>query len=306
MTRIVFMGTPQFAVPTLQALAARYTIVGVVTQPDRPAGRGRTLQPSPVRQIAEALGIPVQTPRRLSRKASFAALAELQPDLIVVAAFGQILRQNVLDLPPWGCINVHGSILPRHRGAAPIAAAILAGDTQTGITIMRMDAGIDTGPTLSARVIPITPTHTTATLAAELAEVGAELLVETLPAYLSGDLLPQSQDDAGATYAPMLTKADGKLDFSQPAAYLARQVRAMTPWPGTHALLDGQPLKIQQATAQPGDASPGLVVKHHKAIAVGTAEGLLRLDLIQPPGKKPMDARAYANGRPDFIGAILQ
>ncbi len=305
MLKVVFMGTPDFAVPTLRALLAHYHVAAVITQPDRPAGRGRKLHPSAVRQAAEASGIAVQTPPRLRKPQAFEALAALAPDLIVVAAFGQILRQNVLDLPRYGCINVHGSLLPRHRGAAPVAAAILAGDEQVGVTILKMDAGIDTGPTLGKHAIFIRPGHTTATLTIDLAGLGAALLIDTLPGYLSGELQPQPQDDALATYAPMLTKADGKLDFTQPAGDLARQVRAMAPWPGTFAMLGAQRLKVLQASAQPGTAMPGLVVKHNKAVAVGTGAGLLQLDIIQPPGKKAMAASAYANGRPEFVGAVL-
>src|SRR4051812_47649044 len=214
MTRLIFMGTPDFAVPTLQALidSPHYDVVGVVTQPDRPAGRGKTVQQSPIKQVATAAGIPIIQPEKLKAPGVIDQLQSWQPDLIVVAAFGQILRQNVLDLPRFGCINVHASLLPRWRGAAPIQAAIRAGDSQTGITIMKMDAGLDTGPMLRQRAIPIEPTDTGQTLHDKLAAVGGPLLIETLGPYLRGEIQPQVQDESGQTYAPMLKKEDGAID----------------------------------------------------------------------------------------------
>lgn len=300
------MGTPEFAVPTLNALiAAGYPLVGVVTQPDRPAGRGRAVQPSPVKQAALARNIPVFTPKSLKKPEAAAFLVDLQPDLIVVAAFGMILRPHVLDLPRYGCINVHASLLPRHRGAAPISAAILLGDAETGVTIMVMDEGLDTGDMLSKRSLPIRPDDTTGTLTERLAEIGGDLLVKTLAGYLAGTLKPMPQTDFGATYAPMLKKEDGLLNFHRPADFLARKVRAMLPWPGAYCYRDGQVLKIITATAIPGDEPEGEVVRVGKAIAVGAGHGLLRLDEIQPSGKKPMPATAYANGDPSFVGTVL-
>ena len=215
--RIVFMGSPDFAIPTLEALAARYSVIGSVTQPDRPAGRGGTLKPPAVKSAALRLGIPVIQPEKLRAPEAMAQLQAWAPDLIVVAAFGQILRPAVLDLPRFGCINVHGSLLPRGRGAAPIQAAILNGDKETGITIMKMDPGVDTGPILSQRAIPIAPDETGGSLFEKMATIGAELLLETLPKYLSGEIQPRPQPEEGATYAPMLKKEDGLLDFTRPS-----------------------------------------------------------------------------------------
>jgi len=253
------MGTPEFAVPTLTALieAPSLDVVGIVTQPDRPAGRGRRLTPSPVKRVALERGLPLMQPRSLHTPEALAQLATWRPDVIVVAAFGQILRQDVLDLPPHGCLNVHASLLPRWRGAAPVAAAILAGDEVTGVTIMRMDAGLDTGPILAQREEPIRPDDTRA----------AALLVETLPVYLAGDLLPRPQPEEGVTYARQLRKEDGRLegvtyarqlrkedgrlDWSHSAIELDRRVRAFTPQPGAFTLWRGRRLKVLRAVPLP-------------------------------------------------------
>jgi methionyl-tRNA formyltransferase len=297
MPKIVFMGSPEFALPTLKALAAAYHVAGVVTQPDQPAGRGRALTPPPVKQLALALGLPIIQPERLRQPEAMQQLQDWAPDLIVVAAFGQILRPSVLDLPRFGCVNVHASLLPRWRGAAPIQAAILQGDAETGITIMCMDPGIDTGPLLSQRAIPILPEDTGGSLGQRLALLGAELLIETLPGYLSSALQPRPQPEQGATYAPMLSKADGALDFSRPAAHLARQVRAFQPWPGAYTLWQGQPLKIIRAHAVEAPCgAPGATTVHHHLPAFCTGAGLLLIDEIQPAGKKPMPGQAFLQG----------
>lgn len=299
------MGSPEFAVPSLRVLAAAYTVVGVVTQPDRPAGRGRKLQPSAVRTAAAELEIPTITPQRLQQEDALQQLREWQPAVIVVAAFGQILKPAVLELPAYGCVNVHASLLPRHRGAAPVAAAILAGDEKTGITMMKMDPGLDTGPILAQRSIAIQPAHTGGTLTAALAELGATLISDTLPEYLSGAISPQPQDEAYATYAPRLKKIDGRIDWKQSAETIARQVRALHPWPGTFAMLAGQPMKIRAAITKEGTAPPGAVVASDTDIAVGTGEDLLQLEIIQPAGKRAMQALDYLRGAPDFAGALL-
>jgi methionyl-tRNA formyltransferase len=299
-THIVFMGSPEFALPTLQTLAAHYPVVGVITQPDQPAGRGRVMTPPPIKTLAEHLGLPVIQPRRLRAPEPMAQLHAWNPDLIVVAAFGQILRANVLDLPPHGCLNVHASLLPRWRGAAPIQAAILHGDAETGVTIMKMDPGIDTGPTLARRALPISPTDTAETLSTQLAHLGADLLLETLPAYLRGTLLPQPQDDTHATYAPMLKKEDGALDFTHPAEALARKVRAYNPWPGAYLEWAGGTLKVHRAHAEEGTPTTGPLTRVGKLPAVGTAEGFLVLDEVQPPGKKPMPGQVFLNGARDW------
>ena len=222
------------------------------------------------------------------------------PDLIVVAAFGQILRQEVLDLPRFGCINVHGSILPRWRGASPIQAAILAGDRETGISIMKMDIGIDTGPILSQRYVPIDPQETSGTLFARLAPIGAKLLAETLPKYLSGEISPMPQPDEGATYTKMLKKEAGLLDFSQPAAALERQVRAFDPWPGAFIQYNGNPLRIEKASVAEGTSEPGLFLVHQGKPAIGTAEGVLVLEVVRPAGKKSMPGKAFLAGARDW------
>lgn len=299
-TRVVFMGSPDFSLPTLRALAQYYDVVGVVTQPDRPAGRGKQLTPPPVKELAEQLGIPIIQPPKLRRPEAMEQLHAWQPDLIVVAAFGQILRQDVLDLPPHGCINVHASLLPRWRGASPIQAAILHGDAETGVTIMCMDKGMDTGDILSQRAIPIAPDDTAATLSDKLSALGGELLIETLPAYLSGELQPQKQPEEGVTVVSLIQKADGELDFSKPVAALERQVRGFNPWPGSFTQWKSQPLKVHRAHRAAGQATPGsrLVVDGLPAIAA--ADGLLVFDELQPAGKRPMGGLDFLRGARDW------
>ncbi len=305
--RIVFMGSPDFAIPALRALAASggdkprpYDVIGVVTQPDRPAGRGRTLVPPAVKLAAQALGLPVIQPERLRTPDAMEQLRAWAPDVIVVAAFGQILRAEVLDLPCYGCLNVHASLLPRGRGAAPIQAAILAGDAETGVTIMKMDAGVDTGPLLSQRSIPILPGDTAGSLFGKLSRLGAELLLETLPLYLSGEIQPQPQDDSHSTYAPLLKKEDGLLDFNRPAEELERRVRAVNPWPGAFMLWLGAPLKIHRAHAFTAKAESGKHLIHQGLPAIGTTDGLLVFDELQPAGKKPMSGKAFLAGVRDW------
>jgi len=294
---VVFMGSPEFALPSLQALAENYQVVGVITQPDRPAGRGRQLTPPPVKTLALALGIEVIQPERLRQPEAQEKLRDWSPDLIVVTAFGQILRQNVLDLPRFGCINVHASLLPRWRGAAPIQAALLNGDTVTGATIMRMDPGIDTGPILSQCQITILPEDTAGSLAPRLAEAGAALLIETLPAYLSGHLQPQPQDDSQAIYAPMLKKEHGILDFSQSASALENRVRAFNPWPGAVIQWAGQPLKVHTARALSAPiAVPGKRSVIDGLPAIAAADGWLLLEEVQPAGKRVMSGATFLLG----------
>ena len=295
------MGSPDFAVPCLEALAGSYPVVGVVTQPDRPAGRGGSLRPPAVKEAALRLGLPVIQPEKLRQPEALEQLARWAPDVIVVAAFGQILRPNVLDLPRYGCVNVHGSLLPRWRGAAPLQAAILAGDRETGITIMKMDPGVDTGPILSQRALPIAADETGGSLFVRMAQLGADLLLETLPRYLAGELGPRPQPEQGATYAPMLKKEDGLLDLTRPAVELERRVRAMHPWPGAYFVWQGQPVKVLRAVLRE-QASPGagrrLVVDGLPAL--GTGEGLLLLQEVQPAGKKPMPGKAFLAGARDW------
>ena len=295
--KIVFMGSPDFAAVALKYLAQNFNVVGVVTQPDQRAGRGKKLVSPAVKTMADELNIPSLQPRRVRDEESMDALRRFAPDLIVVAAYGQILRPELLQLPPLGCINIHGSLLPRWRGAAPIQASILAGDAETGITIMMMDEGVDTGDMLNKRSLPIADDDTAGTLFDKLAPLGAELLVETLPKYLSGELKPQPQPEEGATYAKMLKKEDGCLDFSQSAEELERRVRAFSPWPGTFFEWEGAPLKVHRAHVD-GRKSPGNGIKLtvEGVPAIGTAEGVLVLDQIQPAGKKPMDGKSFLAG----------
>jgi methionyl-tRNA formyltransferase len=308
MARIAFMGTPDFAVPTLRALARRFEVVGVVTQPDRPAGRGRRIRRPSAAQVADELGLSVFQPKTLRAPETVAYLAAWQPDVIVVAAFGQILRPEVFDLPSYGTLNVHASLLPRWRGAAPIQHAIRAGDAQTGVTIMLVDAGMDTGPILSQRATPIRPDETGASLHNRLAELGAELLIETLPGYLAGDIKPRSQPEEGVTLAPSLSKQDGEIDWTLPAEEIDRMVRAYDPWPGTFTYWGSDPLKVLAgAPLEPAGKpdAPGRLVMLDDAPAAWTGRGLYRLDRLQPPGKGPMSGKAFVAGRPEAPGSRL-
>jgi methionyl-tRNA formyltransferase len=308
MARIVFMGTPPFAVPALNMLAEAHQVAGVVTQPDRPAGRGRGVRHSAVKRAALELGLPTFQPRSLRTDEAMAQLASWEPDVIVVAAFGQLLAQDVLDLPPFGCLNVHASLLPRWRGAAPVAAAILAGDDVTGVTIMQLDAGLDTGPLLAQRETPIRPDDTRATLSGRLSYLGAQLLAETLPAYLAGELQPQPQAESEATLADRLRKEDGELDWSHSAAELDRRIRAFAPWPGTFTTWHGRRLKVLEAEPMPdwrGGEMPGTVVEVGTGAAVATGEGALRLQKVQLAGKRAMEIGPFLRGQHDFVGSRL-
>ncbi len=295
--RIVFMGSPDFASQVLEGLASQYAVQAVITQPDRESGRGKILTPPPVKVTANSLSIPVFQPPRLKTPEAFAELAALEPDVIIVAAYGQILRQNVLELPKYGCINVHASYLPRWRGAAPIQAAILAGDEFTGVSIMKMDAGIDTGPVLAMEKVSITPQETAKTLEVKLAAVGSDLLLKTLPGYLSGQVTPAPQPETGSTYAAMLSKQDGLLDFTRPALELERKVRAFDDWPGTFMLLDEQPLKVRKVTVMPqSDLSAGTRGIVQGLPAVATGDGTLLLQEVQPAGKRWMSGVEFLRG----------
>lgn len=299
--RIVFMGSPDFALPSLNALAITNNVVAVVTQPDRPAGRGRKMQPPEVKLLAQDLGLPVFQPVSLRDSEAVDFIRALSPDVIVVAAFGQILKQNILSMPPFGCVNVHASLLPRWRGAAPIQAAIL-NDEITGVTIMKMDQGLDTGPILSQRSIFIPKNMTAGELSKELSELGAELLVETLPLYFSGNINPRPQSEAPATYAPKLEKADGKLDFGQPAEFLTRQVRSYYPWPGSFSFYKGAQIKVFRAHAlDQNDVFPGKRYIIDAQPAWGTQNGLLVLDEVQAAGKKRMSGKDFLRGIIDWM-----
>ncbi len=301
------MGSPDFAVPILRALVgggesgpSPFDVVGVVTQPDRQAGRGRGLKPPPIKTVAHDLGIAVAQPERLRAPEAIDQLRQWAPAVIVVAAFGQILRPEVLALPPHGCLNVHASLLPRWRGAAPVQAALLAGDIETGITIMKMDQGVDTGAIISQRAARIEAGDTAGSLLEKLSQLGADLLIKTLPPYLSGELLPRPQDEGRATYAPMLKKEDGLLDFTRPADELARRVRALNPWPGAFFEWNSETLKVHRAYAEIGNAPMGKTLVHGGQPAIGARGGLLILDEVQAAGKKPMSGKAFLAGARDW------
>jgi methionyl-tRNA formyltransferase len=300
--RIVYAGTPDFAVPALQALlASSHEVVAVYTQPDRPAGRGRKLKASPVKAVAVAADIPVMQPETLKTAEAQAALAAFEPDLMVVAAYGLLLPVDVLETPRHGCVNIHASLLPRWRGAAPIHRAILAGDAETGITIMQMDAGLDTGDMLLRKAVPIGDRETTAQLHDTLAALGAEALIEVLPAIEASALEPQPQNDAEATYASKLQKAEALVDWRQPAVEIDRKVRAFNPWPVAQTPVAKGMLRIHAAEPEPGVSrgAPGEVVAEDpkRGIAVQTGDGLLWLTRLQLPGGKPLDAATFLNGR---------
>jgi len=300
--RIVFMGTPDFAVPALKALhAAGHTIAAAYTQPPRPAGRGRKLQPSPVQREAETLGIPVHSPASLKPRDVQDTLAEAKPDVAVVAAYGLILPQAVLDIPACGCLNIHASLLPKWRGAAPIQRAILAGDAVTGVTIMQMEAGLDTGPMLATARTPV-ERKTAGELTAELAEMGAQLMVGTLidlPA-----LQPVPQDDAMATHAPKIDKAEARIDWSHDAEAIERQVRAFAPFPGAWFTLGGERIKLLAADVVAREGKPGVALDDDLTIACGYAA--LRPTRIQRAGKPAMDVAAFLRGRAVPAGTMVE
>lgn len=309
MARIVFMGTPEFAVPILDALThTTHQLVGVYTRPDKPAGRGNKLQPSPVKQLALARDLPIFQPSTLRQPEIIDELRALAPDLIIVAAYGLILPPEVLAIPPRGCVNAHASLLPRYRGAAPIPAAILAGDRETGITLMQMDAGLDTGPILVQHSFPISDEDTTATLTAKLANAAAALIIEYLPAILAGTLTPRPQDESRATIVRTLRKEEGKIDWTQSAVDIARRVRAFNPWPSAYTFWNDTPLKIlrAQASNQQTNAEPGQVVMLGKDIGVATGNGTLILKEIQLAGKRAMKIEEFVRGQREFIGALVR
>ncbi len=300
--RIVYAGTPDFAVPALRALiASPHDVVAVYTQPDRPAGRGRKLRASPVKSVARAADIPVIQPESLVHREAQAALAAFAPDLMVVAAYGLLLPPAVLETPRLGCINIHASLLPRWRGAAPIHRAILAGDRQTGVTIMQMDEGLDTGDMLLRKAVPIGERETTGKLHDRLATLGAEALMEVLPAIESGSVEAEPQDEARSCYAAKLQKAEAAIDWSRPVLEIDRKVRAFDPWPVAQTPLDEGMLRIHAGEPQigPRRGEPGEVVAEdpRRGIAVQAGDGLLWVTRLQLPGGRPLDAATFLNGR---------
>ena len=302
--RIVFAGTPEFAVPSLVAAAQRNEVVAVYTQPDRPAGRGRALTPSPVKLEALKRGLPVLQPESLKTELARDALRALQPDLMVVVAYGLLLPQSILDIPRYGCWNVHASLLPRWRGAAPIQRAIEAGDTMTGACLMQMEKGLDTGPVLLHQSIDIAPDETAGQLHDRLAQLGAQTLADGLGLLRAGmRAVPQPQPEEGATYARKLEKSEARLDWSQPAEVLARKVRAFDPWPIAEGEVAGESVRVHRAHAVEGDASatPGTVLRATRdGIDIACGEGALRLQSLQRAGGRAITAADYLNARRDL------
>lgn len=306
--RLVYMGTPQFAVPPLQALAdTGHEIAAVITRTDKPAGRGRGMVAPAVKLFALERHFPLHQPKRVRDPEFIETLNALKPDVIVVAAYGQILPKGILTLPKLGCINIHASLLPSYRGAAPINWAIIRGDGETGITIMQMDEGMDTGDILMQESIPIGPEETAGSLTERLSSLGARMIAAVLPLIASGSLKPRKQDDAKASLAPLLRKEDGLIDWDLPARDLHNRIRGVTPWPGAFTFLDGGLVKILKAGTSPGSGKPGAITAGGgNQLLVGTGDGLLRVITIQPAGKKPMDASEFLRGHRGIAGKILK
>ncbi len=291
------MGTPEFAVASLEACFDVGDVVAVVTQPDKPKGRGNTLAAPPVKELALARGIPVLQPAKLRTPPFSEELRRYAPDVCVVTAYGRILPKDILELPPKGCVNVHGSLLPRFRGAAPIQWSIAHGDVETGVTLMVMDEGLDTGPMLAMKRLPIAPDDTSASLYPKLAALGGALLRESLPAYLSGELKPVPQPSEGVVLAPIIEKDEGRLDFTRPAVALERRLRAFTPWPGAFTTLGGKLLKVHRARVGQRTGTPGTVLSAGpEGIEVACGEGSLVLLEVQLEGKRVMSAAEFLTG----------
>ena len=307
--RVVFMGTPAFAIPALDALSdAGCEIVGVYTQPDRRAGRGRRLTASPVKQAATERGLPVFQPASLRRDADAREhIASLLPDIIVVVAYGLFLPAETLAVPPLGALNIHPSLLPKHRGPSPVASAILQGEAASGVTLMLLDEGMDSGPIIAQRETPIGADETAETLTSRLFEMGARLLVDTLRQWRADEIAATPQVEADATITSLLSRQDGAIDWTRSADYIARQVRAFHPWPGTFTHWNGRQLKIHRATAVDTDASgaPGTVVELPQGIGAATGEGALLLRRVQIEGRKAQDIDDFARGYRDFVGSML-
>ncbi len=316
--RIVFMGSPEFALPSLATLlASRHEVVAVVTQPDRPAGRGRQWTPPPVKVFAQARGLKVLQPVSVSSPPSVERLRALEPDVVIIAAYGQILRERVLEVPARGSLNVHASLLPRHRGASPVTAAILAGDEVTGVTIMEVVRALDAGPIVARLETAISPLDTAGTLEARLAEAGAGLLIDTLDPWYERRIEVQPQDDARATYAPMVRRQDALIDWAAPARHIWRQVRAHNPWPVAHTLWKDTEVRVWEAWPLEGDSetAPGTVLfpEHlpqgapasDDTFSVQTGSGRLAVLRVQRTGKKALSGAEFVRGRPGMIGAVL-
>lgn len=308
--KIVYMGTPDFAVPALEALVREnYDVRLVVTAPDKARDRGKKIRPTPVKQAAEKAGIPVAQPGKVKNNPEFIeSLKEIAPDLIVVAAYGKILPPELIEIPPLGCVNLHASLLPRFRGAAPISRCIMEGDAKTGITLMYIEEGLDTGDMIAKAETPVGRKHAEE-LEQELAVIGADLLIEWLPKIASGDIAPEVQDDALACYAPMIEKSEGAIDFTCPAAVIERLTRGMPAKPGAYTEYQGTRMKILEAEVleKSSDAMPGTILSvHADAFAVACGEGILNVRIIQMPGKKPVAVREYLKGNTIQEGTVLK
>ncbi|MBO2944971.1 methionyl-tRNA formyltransferase [Paenibacillus sp. F411] len=311
--KIVFMGTPAFAVPSLNMLLAEgYSVVAVVTQPDRPQGRKKVLTPTPVKEAALAHGIPVLQPQRLRSPEAVAELARYEPDMIITAAYGQILPKEVLELPRLGCLNVHGSLLPKYRGGAPIQRCIINGETVTGITLMYMAEGLDTGDMIAKREVQILEQDTAGTLFEKLSQAGAELLKEQLPSLSAGKVQAEPQNEEDATYAPNLKREDEKIDWSRSALDIFNQIRGLVPFSGAFTLWDEAVFKVWSARVEAeegraGDVEPGTVLKlDDRGIQVQTGRGVLSLETVQPSGKKAMEAAQFIRGTSLVPGTVLR
>lgn len=308
MPRVVFMGSASFSLPALRVLLEEgYEVAAVVTAPDRPAGRSRQVRPGPVKTFALEKGLSLWQPETLRTPEAWERLRVLAPQVIVVAAYGEILRPEVLALPPYGCLNLHPSLLPRWRGPSPVAATILAGDRETGVTLIRMDAGMDSGPILAQEVLPLSGQERQGELSARLAEMGAELLRRTLPAWLAGEIVPQPQEENRATYCRPLRKEDGRIDWTKPATYIERMVRAYDPWPGTYTFFRGRRLHIWRATVRPETfhSPPGTVLLDGRRLLVATGEGSLSLEEVQWEGKRRLPIREFLLGQRGLEGTCL-
>ena len=301
------MGTPDYAAPVLSRLIDEgHDIVAVYSQPDRPSGRGRKLVPTPTKRFAEERGIEVRQPDSLRSDAECAGLASLSPEVIVVAAYGLFLPAEVLEIPPLGCLNLHPSLLPRYRGPSPVVSAILNGDDETGVTIMKLDEGMDSGPILVQERVSIAERETAPELTRRLFDLGAELLVETLPGWSSGSIRAMPQDESCATITQLVKKDDGEIDWTDNAEHITRMVRAYEPWPGTFTRWDGKLLKILDAKCAEGATSPGHVVGlDDGGIGIGTGDGLLEVTRLQIEGRGTSDAQDFVRGYSDFVGAEL-
>jgi len=302
--KIVYMGTPQFAVAPLRSLReAGHDIVSVVTRTDKPAGRGKVLTPPPVKVAAQELVIPVLQFKRLREPESVEELRRLTPDIIVVAAYGQILPKDVLELPHYGCVNIHASLLPAYRGAAPVNWAIIRGERETGVTIMQMDEGLDTGAMLLREAVAVGPADTAGSLLEKLSVLGSRMIVEALAGLAAGKLTPVPQDNAKATLAPLLKKEDGRIDWGRPAAEIHDRVRGLLPWPGAYTHLDGKLVKVLQTEVLDGNVDPGALIEGPQGtLEVGTGKGLLRITSLQPEGKRPMTAPEFLRGHRGAVG----